>query len=50
MRSLMDEVRNHPDKVTTLEFMPIVELIMHNKGRCAGGILYNMETLITRMS
>jgi succinate dehydrogenase/fumarate reductase flavoprotein subunit len=44
MRTLMDEVRNHPDKVTVLEFMPTVELIMDNKGRCAGGILYNMET------
>lgn len=44
MRTLMDEVRNHPDKITVLEFMPAVELIMDNKGRCAGGILYNMET------
>jgi succinate dehydrogenase/fumarate reductase flavoprotein subunit len=40
----MDEVRNHPDKVTVLEFMPTVELIMDKKGRCAGGILYNLET------
>jgi succinate dehydrogenase/fumarate reductase flavoprotein subunit len=44
MRTLMDEVRNHPDKVTVLEFMPTVELILDSKGRCAGGILYNMET------
>jgi succinate dehydrogenase/fumarate reductase flavoprotein subunit len=44
MRTLMDEVRNHLDKITVLEFMPTVELIMDNKGRCAGGILYNMET------
>jgi succinate dehydrogenase/fumarate reductase flavoprotein subunit len=44
MRTLMDEVRNHPDKITVLEFMPIVELIMDNKGHCAGGVLYNMET------
>jgi len=44
MRILMDEVRNHPDKITLLEFMPTVELIMDDKGRCAGGILYNMET------
>jgi succinate dehydrogenase/fumarate reductase flavoprotein subunit len=44
MRTLMDEVRNHPDKITVLEFMPTVELVMDNKGRCAGGILYNMET------
>jgi succinate dehydrogenase/fumarate reductase flavoprotein subunit len=44
MRTLMDEVRNHPDKITTLEFMPTVELILDQKGRCAGGVLYNMET------
>jgi succinate dehydrogenase/fumarate reductase flavoprotein subunit len=44
LRTLMDEVRNHPDKITVLEFMPVVELIMDNKGQCAGGILYNLET------
>jgi len=44
MRTLMDEVRNHPDMVTILEFMPTIELILDNKGRCAGGVLYNMET------
>lgn len=44
MRTLMDEVRNHPDKITVLEFMPTVELIMDDKGRCAGGVLYNLET------
>ena len=44
MRTLMDEVRNHPDEITVLEFMPTVELIMDKKGHCAGGVLYNMET------
>ncbi|MCJ7581809.1 MAG: FAD-binding protein, partial [Candidatus Aminicenantes bacterium] len=44
MRTLMDEVRNNPDKINVLEFMPIVELILDSHGRCAGGILYNMET------
>jgi succinate dehydrogenase/fumarate reductase flavoprotein subunit len=44
MRTLMDEVRNHPDKITVLEFMPIVELLLDNKGRCAGGVLFNLET------
>lgn len=44
LRTLMDEVRNHPDKITVLEFMPVVELIMDSKGQCAGGILYNLET------
>ncbi len=44
MRTLMDEVRNHPEKISVLEFMPTVELIMDGRGRCAGGILYNIET------
>jgi len=44
LRTLMDEVRNHPEKITILEFMPVVELIMDNKGQCAGGVLYNLET------
>ncbi len=44
MRTLMDEVRNHPDKIEVLEFMPTVELILDDKAQCAGGILYNLET------
>jgi succinate dehydrogenase/fumarate reductase flavoprotein subunit len=44
MRTLMDEVRNHPDEINVLEFMPTVELLLDDKGRCAGGVLYNMET------
>jgi len=44
LRTLMDEVNNNPDKVTILEFMPIVELILDKKGQCAGGVLYNIET------
>ncbi|MCX7972953.1 MAG: FAD-binding protein [Candidatus Aminicenantes bacterium] len=44
MRTLMDEVRNHPEDITVMEFMPTVELIMDHHGRCAGGILYNLET------
>ncbi|MFC2160992.1 FAD-binding protein [Acidobacteriota bacterium] len=44
MRTLMDEVRNNPEKVNVLEFMPVVELILDSQGRCAGGVLYNMET------
>ena len=44
MRTLMDEVRNNPDKIEVLEFMPVIELILDSRGRCAGGILYNMET------
>lgn len=44
MRTLMDEVRNHPGEITVLEFMPTIELLLDKSGNCAGGILYNMET------
>ena len=44
MRVLRDEVRNRRDEITVLEFCPAVELIMDEDGKCAGAILYNMET------
>ncbi len=44
MRTLMDEVRNHPDMISVLDFTPAVELILDDKGRCAGAVLYNLET------
>jgi succinate dehydrogenase/fumarate reductase flavoprotein subunit len=44
MRTLMDEVRNFPADIETLEFMPVVELLLDKSGKCAGGILYNLET------
>ncbi len=44
MRTLMDEVRNHLDKIKVFEFFPTVELILDNKGKCAGGVIYNIET------
>lgn len=44
MRTLMDEVRNHPDKIEPLEFSPAVELLLDDQGHCAGAILYNLET------
>ena len=44
MRTLMDEVRNHPHKIRVLEFFPAVELILDREGRCAGCVLYNLET------
>lgn len=44
MRTLMDEVRNHPDMIDIKEFMPAVELIMDDAGRCAGAILYSMDS------
>jgi len=44
MRTLMDEVRNFPDKIEVLEFMPSIELLLDKSGNCAGAILYNLET------
>jgi len=44
MRSLMDEVRNHPDMVTVREFMAAVELIMDDEGKCAGAVLFSLDT------
>ena len=44
MRTLMDEVRNHPDMITVKEFMPAVELILDDAGRCAGAVLYSMDS------
>jgi succinate dehydrogenase/fumarate reductase flavoprotein subunit len=44
MRVLRDEARNRKDKITMVEFCPAVELILDDAGRCAGAILYNMET------
>jgi succinate dehydrogenase/fumarate reductase flavoprotein subunit len=43
MRTLRDEVRNRP-AITVLEFAPAVELLLDDKGACAGAILYNLET------
>ena len=44
MRTLRDEVKNHPDDIKILEFSPAVELILNDKGACAGAVLYNLET------
>ncbi|MHC1742626.1 MAG: FAD-binding protein [Syntrophobacteraceae bacterium] len=44
MRVLRDEARNRRDKIVMLEFCPAVELILDEEGKCAGAILYNMET------
>ena len=44
MRTLRDEVKNHPDEIKVLEFSPAVELILDEKGRAAGAVLQNMET------
>ncbi len=44
MRTLMDEVKNHPDDIKVLEFVPTIELVLDSEGKCAGAILYNLET------
>lgn len=44
MRTLMDEVRNHPDLIKVQEFMPAVELLLDDGGRCAGAVLYNIDS------
>jgi len=43
MRTIRDEARNN-DKITVLEFSPAVELLLNERGECAGAVLYNMET------
>ncbi|OGT88433.1 MAG: fumarate reductase [Gammaproteobacteria bacterium RIFOXYD12_FULL_61_37] len=44
MRTLMDEVENHPDQINIREFEPAVELLLDDKGQCAGAILYDLDT------
>ena len=44
MRTLMDEVKNHPDMISVREFEPAVELILDSDGRCAGAVLYSLDT------
>ncbi|NJL06939.1 MAG: FAD-binding protein [Methylacidiphilales bacterium] len=44
MRTLMDEVRNHPELISIREFEPAVELILDEKGHCAGAVLYSLDT------
>ncbi|MCK4232932.1 FAD-binding protein [candidate division WOR-3 bacterium] len=44
MRTLRDEVKNHPDDITVLEYTPAIELIMDDKGQVAGALLYQTET------
>ncbi len=44
MRTLRDEARNRVNDIGVLEFSPAVELLMDDKGRCSGAVLYNLET------
>lgn len=43
MRTVRDEARNRPN-ITTIEFAPVVELLLNEHGHCAGALLYNLET------
>lgn len=42
MRVLRDEVTNR--NIPVIEFSPVVELVVDEEGRCAGAIIYNIET------
>ena len=44
MRILRDETRNRPDGITLLEFSPAVELLLDEEGKCAGAVLYSLDT------
>jgi succinate dehydrogenase / fumarate reductase flavoprotein subunit/L-aspartate oxidase len=44
MRVIRDETRNRQDLISVVEFAPAVELLQDEDGKCAGAILYNMET------
>jgi succinate dehydrogenase / fumarate reductase flavoprotein subunit/L-aspartate oxidase len=44
MRIMRDETRNRSDAITLLEFSPAVELILDKEGKCAGAVLYSLDT------
>ncbi len=44
MRVIRDEVRNRSEDISVVEFSPAVELLLDDDGKCAGAILYNLET------
>lgn len=44
MKTIRDEARNHTDMIDVIEFCPAVELVLDENGRCAGAVLYNLET------
>lgn len=43
MRTIRDEARNR-GKITVVEFVAAVELLLDETGRCGGALLYNLET------
>jgi succinate dehydrogenase/fumarate reductase flavoprotein subunit len=44
MRTLMDEVMNHPQRINVREFEPAIELLLDEDGKCAGAVLYSLDT------
>lgn len=44
MRVLRDETKNHTSDIKVMEFSPAVEILLDDSGRCAGAVLYNLET------
>jgi len=44
MKTIRDEARNHEDMINVIEFSPAVEIALDDQGRCAGAVLYNLET------
>lgn len=44
MRTLRDEARNRAEDIKVLEFCPVIELVLNEKGHCAGVVAYNLET------
>lgn len=44
MRTLSDEVRNRKEEIEVIEFSPAIELVLDDRGQCAGAVLLNLET------
>ncbi|MFC1771629.1 FAD-binding protein [Candidatus Margulisiibacteriota bacterium] len=44
MRTIRDESKNYPEDIKVLEFTSAVELVLNDKGQCAGIVAYNHET------
>jgi len=43
-RVLRDEVYNRPEKIKCIEYSAATELILDEKGQCAGAIIYHLES------
>lgn len=44
MRTIRDEARNLPESIEVIEFCPAVDIALDEAGKCAGAVLYNLET------